>query len=104
MASLHPTPTRTPWSRAAILLGLPSAVIAAWVLSALIYADLDDPLMVIWPISSTVTTAVGALILWRRPGHRMGRLLVSVGLMFGASVAVSLLTRSWTRTASASRG
>ena len=84
MTSHVQTPTRVRWQR------LPSCSAAPLVGGR----DLDDrgrwlavvrrPSLIVWPLSSTVATAVGALILWRRPGHRMGRLLVTVGLMFAA--------------------
>ncbi len=44
------------------------------------------------PVGPAVSAAVGALILWRRPGHRMGRLLVAVGLMFAASAGIGTVT------------
>ncbi len=34
-------------------------------------------------------TLVGIVILWRRPGHRIGRLTLAIGLMFAASAAIS---------------
>src|SRR5512132_1184543 len=37
-----------------------------------------------------VTTAVGAVILWRRPGHGIGRLALGTGMLFTASALLEL--------------
>jgi hypothetical protein len=66
-------------------------VALTWAITAIVSPGVVDQFVLIWGISSTVTAAVGALILWRRPGHAMGRLLATVGLMFGASAALRLV-------------
>jgi hypothetical protein len=80
------------WPRVAALLALPVAVALLWVVTAIMSPGAVDQFVLVWGVSSTVTPAVGVLILWRRPGHPMGRLLVSVGLLYGASAALSLVT------------
>jgi hypothetical protein len=74
-----------------LLCSLPSLVVLVWAVTAIQDPGAVDEFAVIWGLSSTVTTAIGALILWRRPGHAMGRLLAAVGLLFATSAAISLI-------------
>jgi len=80
------------WARRAMLVALPLGVALVGVLTAIETRGFIDDFVIVWVLSSTVTTSVGALILWQRPSHAMGRLLVAVGLMFGASAAIGLVT------------
>jgi hypothetical protein len=79
------------WLRAALLCSLPLFVAVIWAVSALLEPEAIDEFTLIWGLASTVTTAIGALILWRRPGQAMGRLLAGVGLLFAASAGISLV-------------
>jgi hypothetical protein len=87
----HATSPRS-MRRLATLTALPVSVGLIWLWSALVTPGFVDDFLVVWGVSSTVTTSVGALILWRRPGHRMGRLLIAVGVLFGATAALSAVT------------
>ena len=40
-------------------------------------------------------TAVGVVILVNRPGHRLGRLCLGIGLAFSAYCAVALMAAVW---------
>jgi hypothetical protein len=79
-------PVRT-WPRAALLCSLP----LMWTASAILESDALDAFALISGLNSIVTTAIGALVLWRRPGHAMGRLLAGVGVLFGASAAITVV-------------
>jgi hypothetical protein len=79
------------WLRAALLCSLPLFVALIWGVSALLEPEAIDEFVLLWGLSSTMTTAIGALILWLRPGHAMGRLLAGAGLLFGAGAAISLI-------------
>lgn len=81
-----------PRSRLVSLIGLPLLVALSWIAAALVAPSSFQDFFIVWPLNSMVATVVGVLILWRRPGHRMGRLLVTVGLMFAASAIVSATT------------
>lgn len=78
--AMHPAPERSR-TRRALLTALPVAVAVMWLLAGLSDLDVLDEFVLFWGLGSTVTTAVGALILWRWAGHSMGRLLVTSGLM-----------------------
>jgi hypothetical protein len=85
-------PVRT-WPRAVLLCSLPTGVAVLWALLVIVAPSaLIDDFVIIWGLSSTVTASVGALILWRRPGHAMGRLLTLVSLLFALSAAIGLVT------------
>jgi hypothetical protein len=85
-------PVRT-WPRAVLLCSLPTGVAVLWALLVIVAPSaLIDDFVMIWGLSSTVTASVGALILWRRPGHAMGRLLTLVSLLFALSAAIGLVT------------
>jgi hypothetical protein len=83
-------PVRT-WPRAALLCSLPLLVALMWTASAILESDALDAFALISGLNSIVTTAIGALVLWRRPGHAMGRLLAGVGVLFGASAAITVV-------------
>jgi hypothetical protein len=78
-------------ARQSILLALPIGVALVWAATAVMQPAAVDQFALIWGLSATVTTAIGALILLRRPGHAMGRLLAAVGLLFALSAAISLV-------------
>jgi hypothetical protein len=84
-------PPSSSWPRGAALLALPVSVAVTWAITAVMAPGVVDQFVLTWGISSTATAAVGVLILWRRPGHAMGRLLATVGLMFAASAALGLV-------------
>lgn len=51
----------------------------------------DDPLAALIAAYGTVTYMfVGIVVLWRRPGHGIGRLAIWIGIAFGVGVALNL--------------
>jgi signal transduction histidine kinase len=50
--------------------------------------DLGDPFLGLVE-SGLAATLIALLLLWRRPGHRMGAILASAGLLFGLSALAS---------------
>lgn len=81
------TPARSR-TRRAVLSASPVVVAGAWLIGSLASGGVFDEFLLFWGIGSTVTTAVGVLILRRWAGHPMGRLLVIVGLMATCSAVV----------------
>lgn len=92
MAGQDQASARARWRRHALLIGAPLTLIAIWTIDALLSRAPMTGFAVLGPIGPLIATTVGALILWRRPGHHMGRLLVAVGLMFAASAGIGTLT------------
>lgn len=92
MAGQDQASARARWRRLAFLIAAPLTLVAIWAIDALLSRTPMTGFAVLVPIGPLIATTVGAVILWRRPGHHMGRLLVAVGLMFAASAGIGTLT------------
>jgi hypothetical protein len=74
---------------AAVGLGVVATFLTA---AAAIVTDTRDPGEVfLQGYGSIVYTSVGAVILWRRPGHGIGRIALATGLVFTLSAAVQIV-------------
>ena len=94
----------------------PSARRRAWLLTAVAFAALAALAAVLWRSSTSLSgssglqglllpvfgtlgyTAIGAAILWRRPGNGIGRLALAIGLALSTSAAMAAITTAMTPT------
>lgn len=81
--------------------GLGAAGVAAIVGSALSIAGsirnpVTDPTATIMTVyGSLMFTFVGVVVLWRRPGHGLGRLAIVIGLLFTTSTVLRVILELW---------
>jgi hypothetical protein len=66
------------------------ATLAAVLSSAAVVLRGAETSALVWGFGGTLAfTLVGIVVLWRRPGHGIGRLTLTIGLMFATGAAIS---------------